>query len=110
MRDVRFAQSSNVRKYRLEDGLQIGRRTANDVKHLACRRLLLQRFGEITIARLLLVNESCVLYGDHSLVGEGVEELDLPFGERPDLLAANVNSTKGKTFAKQWRREHCAKT
>src|SRR5262245_13355489 len=95
MRDVRFAQSSNVRKYRLEDGLQIGRRTANDVKHLACRRLLLQRFGEIAITRLLLVNKPGVLNRNHRLIGEGFEQLDLPVGERTDLSSTDMNSSDG---------------
>src|SRR5262245_19529948 len=102
MRDVRFAQSGNVRKYRLEDRLQIGWRTANDVKHLAGRRLLFERLGELAVPRLLLVNKTCVLDGDYGLIGKGLEQFDVPVGKRPDLLAANVKSANGHTFAKQW--------
>ena len=40
-------------------------------------------------ARLHLVEQAHVLDGDHRLVGEGRDQLDLLVGERPDLLAVD---------------------
>src|SRR6516162_2383985 len=52
-------------------GLQIKRRTANDLEHVRGRRLLLQRFGKLARARLHFLEQANVLDGDDGLVGEG---------------------------------------
>ena len=44
-----------------------------------------------------------VLDRDNRLVGKGLQEFDLFFSERPDLGAANVNSTNRDPFPQQWR-------
>ena len=51
------------------------------LQDLAGRRLLLQRFGEIAVANLQLLEEADVLDGDDGLVGEGRDKLDLLVGE-----------------------------
>ena len=45
--------------------------------------------GDLELAALLgdLVEQARVLDGDHGLVGEGLDKLDLPLGERSNLLA-----------------------
>ena len=48
------------------------------MEDLTRRRLLLQRLGEVVVARLELVEEADVLDGNDGLVGEGLEEGDLP--------------------------------
>ena len=48
------------------------------MEDLIRRRLLLQGFGEVAVARLELVEEADVLDGNDGLVGEGLEEGDLP--------------------------------
>ena len=57
---------------RVEHGLQIERRAADDLQHVGGRGLLLQRLGEIARARLHLVEQPHVLDRDHGLVGEGL--------------------------------------
>ena len=42
-----------------------------------------KRFAQIARARLHLVEQAHVLDGDHRLVGEGLDELDLLVGEGP---------------------------
>ena len=69
----------------VEHRLDVGRRAADDPQDLAGRRLLLERLGEIAVARLELLEQAHVLDGDHRLVGEGLQERDLLVGERPDL-------------------------
>src|SRR5215831_5049716 len=61
---------------------------------LACDLEVFDRVGEFTCARLDFLKQPCVLYRDHSLVREGVDELDLAFGKRahfgaPDRDYAN---------------------
>ena len=45
-----------------------------------------------------------VLDGDHGLVGEGFEQLDLLLGERADLVAADMNVPMGSLGSKGWPR------
>ena len=70
---------------RVEDRLDIGRR-ARSPQDLARRRLLLERFGEVAVARLQLLEQPDVLDGDDRLVGEGLEQRDLLVREGPGLL------------------------
>ena len=44
--------------------------------------LLLERFGEVAVARLELGEQAHVLDGDHRLVGERLQQLDLRVGKR----------------------------
>ena len=70
---------------RLEHRLDVGRRARDDAQDLAGRRLLLQRLGEVAVARLQLLEQADVLDRDHRLVGEGLEQLDLPVGNGSGL-------------------------
>ncbi len=60
----------------------------------ARRSLLLQRFGEITIARLLLVNKPRVLDRDHRLIGKGFKQFYLFVRERAHFRAADMNRSE----------------
>ena len=64
---MRTAFSSMARK----DRLKIAGRAADNLQHLGCSRLLLQRFGEFARALLLRLEQSRVLDGDDRLIGEG---------------------------------------
>ena len=66
----------------LEHRLQIAGRRADDLKHIGGRGLLLQRLREIARLRLHLVEQPDILDGDHGLVGEGLQQVDLLVGER----------------------------
>ena len=62
---------------RVEHGLDVCRRAADDPQDLARGRLLLQRLGEVAIAGLQLGEQPDVLDGDDGLVGKGLQQLDL---------------------------------
>ena len=59
-------------------------------------------------ASLVSVEEPHVLDGDDRLVGEGLEERDLPFGERADLVPQERDHTQRHILAKQWHRQRRA--
>src|SRR5262252_7811711 len=44
-----------ISEHRLENGFELGGRTADDLQHLGCRALLLPRLGELTGARFKLL-------------------------------------------------------
>ena len=71
----------------IEDRLQIERRAADDVQHIARRGLILERLRQLARARLHLLEQPRVLDGDHGLVGEGLQQLDLLVGERLHFVA-----------------------
>jgi hypothetical protein len=62
---------------RLEHRLEIGGRAADDAEHVAGRLLLLDGLGQLSVARLQLLEQADVLDGDDRLVGEGLQQLDL---------------------------------
>ena len=66
----RVAQPRRIFRNHIQHRLDIGRRAGDHTQDLARCGLLLQCFGEVTIARLLLVNKPRVLDRDHRLVGE----------------------------------------
>ncbi|MBA7467261.1 hypothetical protein ES707_02475 [subsurface metagenome] len=72
----------------IEHRLQVEGRAADHLEHVADRRLLLQGFAQFFRAGLHLVEQADVLDGDHRLVGEGRDQLDLPFRVWLDDLAA----------------------
>src|SRR6185295_19640175 len=69
---------------RIEHRLDLGRRTRDDLKNLARRCLLLQRFLE-------LLKQPGILDRDNRLIGKGFEQLDLRVRERANFQAANQN-------------------
>jgi hypothetical protein len=75
----RFTQASRALRYGIEHGPDISRRAGDDAEDFARGGLLLQSFGEVAIARLLLVDKPGVFYRNDSLVGKGFEQLDLLF-------------------------------
>ena len=83
-----LAQPSGALDEGAEDRLQVDRRARDDPQDLGRRRLLLQRLGRVAVALLQLLEQAGVLDGDDGLVGERLQQLDLPLGERLDLVAA----------------------
>ena len=74
----------------LEDRLLVGRGAGDHPQDLARRRLLLEGLGEVGVPALQLGEQARVLDGDDGLVGEGLQQADLPVGERTHLLAAET--------------------
>ena len=64
---------------RIQHGLQVEGRATNDLEHIGCRGLLLQRFTQF-------VEQPRVLDGDDGLRGEIFNQFDLLVRKRTDLL------------------------
>ncbi len=60
--------------------------STDHAQDLARRRLLLERLGQVAVARLQLVEQAHVLDRDHRLVGERRHQLDLLVRERLDAV------------------------
>ena len=71
--------------------------------------LLLQRLGKFARALLLRLEQSRVLDGDHRLIGEGLDQLDLLLGERPYGSALQDKHANWNPLSKKWHAEDCAK-
>src|SRR5262249_1234974 len=97
-----FTQPGGILCDHIQDGLNIRRRTGDDTKYFGRRRLLLQRLFK-------LIEQPHVLNGDHRLIGEGFEQLDLSLCERTDFRPANLNRTDCETITQQRRCQHSAK-
>ena len=82
------AQPDYAFDYCVEDRLDIGGRTRNDLEHFGGGGLLVEQFGEFTFARVKLLEEAHVLDRDHRLVREGLHELDLRGSEWLHLASA----------------------
>ena len=74
----RRAHSGGVRGDGLHDRLEIGRRARDHPQDLRRGRLLLQRLRHLGVPRLQLLEQAHVLDGDDRLVGEGLQQVDLP--------------------------------
>src|SRR5450631_4231176 len=84
---IRLTQCNRRPNESRKHGLQIESRAADDLEHVGGGGLLLQRFGQITSARLHLIKQACVLNRDHSLVCESRHELDLLLSKWVHLIA-----------------------
>src|SRR5215831_7878147 len=62
---------------RIEYRLYVRLRAADDTQDLAGRGLRVERRPQLTVARLQLREQAHVLDGDHGLVGERLQQLDL---------------------------------
>src|SRR5262249_25248283 len=87
--------------------LYVRGRTADDAKHFGGRRLMFQGLTEFGVALLDLLEQAHVFNRDHCLVGEGFKESDLFVCERPNLGAADRNSSNRNTFSQQRHDKHC---
>jgi hypothetical protein len=85
------AQVCGARQHGLEHRLQVARRAGDHAQDVRGCRLLFQCLCELARARLQLLEQPRILDGDHSLVGECLEQLDLPFGEPPRYVARYCN-------------------
>src|SRR5262245_63490971 len=86
----------------VEHRLHVGRRTADDPKHLGRRGLMLQRLAQFRIAFLDLFEQAHVCDGDHGLVGKSFKEGNLFVGEWIDCGTTNENCSNCKIFTHQW--------
>src|SRR6516164_11818638 len=86
----------------VEHSVKIEGRAADDLEHVGGSRLLLQRFSQ-------LIQKARVLDGDHRLVGEGGNELDLLLCKRFHPLARHCDDANGRSLSQQRNAEYRAK-
>ena len=67
---------------------------------------MLQSFAQLRVALLDFLEQPHVCDRDDCLIGEGLEQSDLFFRERPRLRSTNQNGAKGNTLTEQ-RRGKC---
>jgi hypothetical protein len=96
-RAVGLAQALRCSRNRIEHRLQLGGRARDDAKHLGGRSLILERFLQLALARLLSLKQPRVLDGDDGLVGEGLNKGDLSRRERFYLSRATVITPIGRS-------------
>src|ERR1700722_4059560 len=106
---IRFAQSRRALDNRLEDRLDMFRRTADDPEYLRHRRLPLQRLAQIVGALAQLVEQPRILDGDHGLGGEIRQQLDLFGREWANLLAKNAESADELILLEHWHDDKAAR-
>src|SRR5262245_32144743 len=98
---VRSTQLSSRVDHTFQDRVQVESRAGDDVKHLACRRLVFERLGQLARARLLRLEQPRVLDGYDCLVGEGLEQIDLSAGELADLSTSDSDHANCLAHAHQ---------
>src|SRR5262245_44236830 len=75
------AESSGAFSHDLHHRLEVRWRARDDPQDLRGGRLLLESFGQLLVPRFELREQPHVLDGDHGLVGERLEKLDLLIGK-----------------------------
>src|SRR5262245_13075416 len=105
----RTAQPYSTPDDGVEDGVEVCRRTADDVEHFARSCLMIKSFDEcvssfcyLACARLLRLEKPCVLDGDHGLVGKRLDKCDLLCSEGSDFGSPDLNVTDCLTLAQKW--------
>src|SRR5262249_15010577 len=97
---------------RADDGvqyrLQLVWGAGDDVEHVADRSLIVERFLDLTRACLHLVEQPHVFDGNHRLIGEGLDQLDLLVGERPHVGAGEAQHAYWDALAQHGNSEHGA--
>jgi hypothetical protein len=63
---------------------------------------MLQGLAQFCVAVLQFLEQSDVLDGDDRLVGEGFDQLDLPFGKRLNYVTPYNDAANWRSFSQQW--------
>src|SRR6185436_20996006 len=84
---------------------RIGRGGRDGSKDAARRRLAFERLAQVAVPGLEFLEQPDVLDRDHRLVGEGLEQLDLTFGETA-LRAGHVDRAKRAPVAEHRNDDH----
>ena len=98
------AQPSGGLDQRIQNRLQIEGRAADDLQHIAGRGLVFERFLEVAGALLQFAMRLGAGDGDHRLLGEGLQQLDLAVGEAAALSAPKDECADRRAAAHQWDR------
>src|SRR5262245_13381519 len=88
---IRIAQARGGLDQCIEYFLHVERRPADDLQNIGSGRLLLESLRELALAGLLGLEQARVLDGDHRLVGEGLQQINLSLGKWAHLRATQDN-------------------
>src|SRR5262249_11737750 len=94
---ARVAQSFRVRRDDVEYRLDVSWRATDDAQELAGRRLLFERL-------LRLVEQPHVFNGNDGLIGEGLEQGDLPLREGSRRVTSHRDRPDGFSITEQRHR------
>ena len=94
----------------VKHGLQIKGRSADDLKHVGSRGLLLERFREVVGTLAQLFEQAGVLDGDDGLSGEILHQLDLLVGEWSHFGAVDEERAEQLVLFDHWHRDGGSRT
>jgi hypothetical protein len=97
-------------RYHVEYGLELVWRPADDVEHVARRRLVFQRLLNLAGPRLHLLEQTRILDCDHRLVGEGLDEFDLLVCKGQNHATAQEKTAESLIFAEERDGQGCTMT
>src|SRR5262249_13653795 len=93
--EARVAEPRRALCDHIEYRLDVCRRAADRLKYFAGCRLILERLLQLAFARLLRLEQPCVLDGNDGLVGEGSHELNMLFLKWLGLSASEGDDADG---------------
>src|SRR5262249_55105641 len=105
---VRLAQAGGALHHRVQHGLDISRRAANDTQDLTRRCLSIESGCQLTVASLQFLEQAHILNGDDSLVGERLQEFDLVLWERPHHSPGDADHSDAGTVSNHGHEENTA--
>jgi hypothetical protein len=85
----------------VKDRLHVRGRAADDTEHLGGCGLMLQGLAQFCVTLAEFLKQPHVLDGDHGLVGEGFDEIDLPIRKRFDHVTPNREASYRRSFSQQ---------
>src|SRR5215469_16484317 len=88
---IGLADTRGLLQHRVKNRRKLARRRTDDAQYFGCRRLLLQRLGQVVGALAQFVEQPRVLDGDDRLGGEVLDQRDLLVGKRPHFLAVDAD-------------------
>jgi hypothetical protein len=97
--DVRATEPGSVFDKSFEQRLEIECRTAYDFEHFTGCRLLFQGFREVAVAFLEFFEQPHVLDSNHGLIGEGLDQLNLPLRKCFHEITRNGDAADWCTFS-----------
>ena len=100
------ADADRVLQHGFKHGLEIAGRAGNDLQHLRCGRLLLQRLRKLARALLLGLEQPRVLDRDHRLIGESRDQFDFAVGEGVDAASREPDGADRLTLAHKRDADH----
>ena len=89
-----------------EYGVELAGGARDDLQHLGSRRLLFERFRQVTRALAQFVEQPRIFHGDDGLIRKSLDQFDLLGGEGTNSLAAQGKDAYRGAFAQQRNTQH----